>query len=85
MYPLFKDDPAISIYMPDSLPQNKLPAREYFFTILNSVYPEYLAEAIAKANKLRYGSDEQQSQSNEIVMTNEWFEKLNSLPFFSSK
>ena len=58
IYPLFKQDPAFMIYFPNEFPKDRLPHREYFFTVLNTVYPEYLAKLITHANKMRFASDQ---------------------------
>ena len=53
--------------------------------MLNTVYPDYLAGLIKHANKVRYASDQQENQSCEIQMTEDWFVKLNEEPFVSRK
>ena len=40
-------------YLPDKYPQNKGPPREYFMNVLNTVYPEYLAQVMSHANQQR--------------------------------
>ena len=35
------------------MPLNKYPPQEYFYNILNTIYPEYLAEVIKYANEQR--------------------------------
>ena len=71
--------------MPDSYPKDKGPSREYFFTVLNTVHPEYLEGIIKHANKVRHASDLPENQGFEIQMTNDWFNKLNEEPFVSRK
>ena len=85
IFPLFANDDEIMQYFPDVFPKEKGPSREYFFTVLNTVHPEYLAGLIKHANKVRYASDQQENKPCEIKMTNEWFEKLNEEPFVSRK
>ena len=57
IYPLFGQDQAMMRYFPDSYPREKGPTRDYFFTVLNTLYPEYLAKVIKHAHKVRYASD----------------------------
>ena len=58
IYPLFKKDQSFMVYFPDVFPKDRWPHREYFFTVLNTVYPEYLAKLITHANKMRFASDQ---------------------------
>ena len=37
-----KDDKEFNIYFQDEYPNGRYPAREYFYNILNTIYPEYL-------------------------------------------
>lgn len=57
IYPLFQEDAEMMQYFPDAYPTGKGPTRDYFFTILNTVYPEYLAGLIKHANNVRNASD----------------------------
>ena len=42
IFPLKVDDPDFMAYFPDKTPQNRWPDRRYFFSILNTMYPEML-------------------------------------------
>ena len=42
MYPMFKKDAEMMQYFPDKYSAGKGPPRDYFFTILNTVHPDYL-------------------------------------------
>ena len=46
IFPLFAEDGQLMQYFPDSYPKDKWPTRDYFFTVLNTVYPDYLAGLI---------------------------------------
>ena len=46
-----KNDQQFAMFFPDVYPENKFPPREYFYNILNSVYPEYLSEIYKNAQK----------------------------------
>ena len=85
IFPLFAEDEAVMQYFPDSFPQEKGPSREYFFTVLNTVHPDYLSKIIKHANKVRHASDQMGNQDCEILMTTDWIEKLNEEPFISRK
>ena len=51
LYPDLKKDATMMSYLPDKYPAGKSPPREYFFNILNTLYPEYLHEVMLHANK----------------------------------
>ena len=51
LWPMLIKDAEFTKYFPDKYPPGKGPPREYFFDILNTLYPEYLSEIMAHANK----------------------------------
>ena len=53
LWPDVKRDPEFTCYFPDSYPAGKGPPRQYFFDILNTLYPEYLQSMLAHANQQR--------------------------------
>ena len=55
--PLFVEDAEMMKYFPDTYPKDKGPTRDYFFTILNTLHPDYLAGIIKHANKVRFDSN----------------------------
>ena len=58
IFPLFAEDAEVMQYFPDSFPREKGPTRDYFFTVLNTVRPDYLARVIKHANNVRFASDQ---------------------------
>ena len=48
-----KGDPELSRYFPDDPNGLKLPPREYFFNVLNSVQPEFVKSIVSHACSLR--------------------------------
>ena len=72
-------------YMMDSYAKDRFPDRAYFFTILNTVHPEYVAEMIAHANKQRFAADGDALENKTISINKEWWDKLHEMPFFSRK
>ena len=46
----FKNAPAVMLYLQDEYPKDRYPDRSYFYTVLNTVYPEYVSNMIAHAN-----------------------------------
>ena len=51
LWPDLKGDAAFTQYFADQYPKDKGPPREYFFNILNTLYPEYLQKVMAHANE----------------------------------
>ena len=50
LYPQFKKDPIFMSYFPDKYPAGKAPPRDYFFNVLNTLYPDYLEQILGHAN-----------------------------------
>ena len=57
LWPDVKKDPGIMAYFPNVYPKNKGPPREYFFNILNTVWPDYLQQLLAQTNEQRMGAE----------------------------
>ena len=54
IFPKFHGDSEVMKYLQDEYPKNRYPDRTYFYTILNTVHPEYVRDVIAHANNARY-------------------------------
>ena len=54
LFPELRKDDQFMLYMPDKLPAKKLPAREYFMDVLNTLYPDYLEQIIQHACQQRH-------------------------------
>ena len=46
LYPQFAKDAEFMKYFPDKYPVGKGPPREYFFNVLNTLHPDYLAQVM---------------------------------------
>ena len=57
IYPSIKDDAELMQYFPDQLPENRWPDRTYFFTILNTLRPEYMKKIVLHASKMRNSAE----------------------------
>ena len=57
LWPDLKEDKKFNIYFNDKYAQEKAPCREYFFNILNSVYPEYVTKIVTHALKQRNSAE----------------------------
>ena len=85
LYPQFKGDPIFNSYFPNEYPKDKGPPREYFFNIMNTLYPDYLAQILAHANKQRMSADGEAMKGEQIQISEYWQEQLASMPFISCK
>ena len=57
MWADLKSDPEFNVYFQDKYQDAKGPNREYFMNLLNSIYPDYLAQVMAHASKARFEAD----------------------------
>ncbi len=53
MYKVIIEDPVLKGYFPDPMEGSKLPEKNYFFTMVNTICPDYLPQLITHAKKLR--------------------------------
>ena len=72
-------------YFPDKIPQGRLPAREYFFNIMNSINPEYVQGLIRHATEQRHSASNFNEQHESIVVSDKMLDQLNSMPYISCK
>jgi hypothetical protein len=85
LYPHFKGDKQFTQYFPDTYPKNKGPPRQYFFDVLNTVYPDYLRQIMAHANSERMSADAEQNRTSSIAISQFWEEELKAMPYLSRK
>ena len=62
-----------------------MPDRTYFFNVLNTVYEDRVSAMIAHANKIRFEAAQVGIEEETVAVTDEWWQKLNQMPFFSCK
>ena len=85
LFPKVKENDLFMRYLPDRLPKDKLPDRVYFFNVMNTVFPEYTQNMIDHANALRFKSDQAEDRMEQIKVTDQMWDELQAMPFFSSK
>ena len=78
MFPKFSKDQKVMRYLPDRLPKGRLPDREYFFNVINTLYPDYTKELIAHAGRNRYAAASNPTDLGLVKVSEEWWSKLNS-------
>jgi len=85
LYPQFTKDAEMMAYFPDKYPKNKGPPREYFFNILNTIHPDYLANILIHANKQKMSTEGEEMKKQAIQVTQYWEEQLALMPYMSRK
>ena len=85
LWPEMKKDPLFLSYFPSKYPKDKGPPRDYFFNILHTLYPDYLGQLMANANKARMEAGGLGQQSESIRISQFWEEELKTLPYLSRK
>ena len=82
-WPLMHPDAAFMRYMPDPTKDGRLPEREYFWNVLHTLQPAYVQRLIQHANEQRMTAQEEGAGADAIEISEEWWDKLNALPFVS--
>jgi len=62
-----------------------VPERAYFWNVLNTVHHDYVQKVIQHANSLRMQANEEAKPKDYIEVSEQWWEKLNAVPFVSCK
>ena len=85
LWPTLKCANDFMIFFPDELPKGRLPDRDYFFTVLNTLNEEYLTHIINEAGKTRFSSEGEKNKNETILMSNQMGNMLSEKPFVSGK
>lgn len=72
-------------FFPSKFPKGRLPDRTYMFNILNTVMTGYTQALIKHAKEQRVSASSQSMAGQAVEITDEWWDKLNSLPYISCK
>ena len=83
LYPRYATDKEVMKHMPDKLPKGKMPDRAYWFNILNTVHPDRVTAMIEHSNKVRFEASPDGNKQEEVLVTDEWWAKLNLLPYYT--
>ena len=57
LWPEMRGSPDFMRFFPDKLPKGRLPDRDYFFNIMNTVNTEYMQQLIRHANEERHSME----------------------------
>ena len=85
LWPTLQDDEQFLRYFPTTLPEGKYPCRSYFFTILNTLHPNYVKEILEHAVRKRHGGEAAAEKQEAIELTDEWYSVLEQMPYNSRK
>ena len=66
IYPLMKDNPRFSLYMPTKLPKGRFPCREFFWNVMNT-YDEEYTQNLFKHSMLQRNSANNQDMQKEAI------------------
>ena len=83
--PKFENDYSFMKYIPEVTMESRIPARDYFWNILNTVHHDYVQKVIQHANNLRMQANEESKPREYIEVSEQWWDKLNAVPFVSCK
>ena len=75
--------PSMKLYFPDKLPKQRTIDKAYFYNVFNTLYPDEVANLIKHANEQRYTVENDKVADNSILMSEEWANQIEELPFIS--
>ena len=85
IWPEMQEEEEFMQFFPASMPKGRLPDRTYFFNILNTVSEQYMQAIIRHASEQRNTANAEAKAIATIQVSEEWWDKLNSVPFKSGK
>ena len=62
-----------------------MPERDYFFSIIGTLKPDYLAKIVTNANNVRFSANDIVKPKDYIMMDDSWLQELTKYPYFSCK
>ncbi len=72
-------------HFPSKLPKGRVPDRDYFWNVMHTLMPEYTQALMTHANQQRTTSANEAQAKQTIEITDDWYDKLQSVPFISCK
>ena len=84
-WPLMQSDAEFMKHFPDKLPIGRIPDRDYFWNVMNTLHEEYVTELISYANKVRNDAKSQDQASQVIEISETMWNELHAAPFTSCK
>ena len=74
LWPHMKNVPEFMRFMPACIPKGRMPCREYFFTIMNTLNQEYVSSLIKPANAQRHSAANTDMQTEKIAISDKMWE-----------
>ena len=75
--------PGMAQYFPSKYPKGHHYNREYFFSILATVQPEYCNALIRNSKDQRFVVNDEEQEAEAITLTEEWAAELKAFPQFA--
>ena len=75
--------PGMAIYFPDKYPKGRQCGREYFFTIMGTLHPDYTNKLILNSKKQRFDGDEEEDVKEKIEIDPSWEAELKAYPQYA--
>jgi hypothetical protein len=72
-------------FFPEQRTKADLPDRQFFFNVVNTFDPDYLAALLKHAHDLRFGAKNPQDNPTTIEVNEQWAKELQASPFYSRK
>ena len=77
--------PRMAQYFPDTYPKGRGCNRDYFFTILATIHPEYVDKLLKNCKEVRFATEENENDGDAIDLDPKWEEEFKAFPQFTGK
>jgi len=84
-WPILREDETFMKYMPDPVNEHKIPEREYFWNVANTVQNAHVSNLLKHSNDQRMNAQDKADGAETIEISSQWWDKLNAVPFVSCK
>ena len=85
MYDFATGLPKMGSLFPSKYPKGRQCSRSYFYNCWNTCYPDDIKELLNHANSQRFSMKNEKLKQDSILLTEEWKQQLDSLPFCSKQ
>ena len=85
LWPMMKEDKEFMQFFPSKMAKGRVPDRDYFMNILNTVNSDYLQQLMKHAHEERATGNGMAKAKETIEISDKWWDSLNALPFVSRK
>ena len=75
--------PEVKIFFPEIWPKGRQCDKSYFYNVWNTIHEDQVQNVIKHANSVRYSLMSDEVKDNSIIITKEWQDELESMPFTS--